>query len=133
MKETGLSKRTIHYYIGRGLIPPALRDEEGFFYTDEHVTKIRYIRWLAEKHVSLQAVAFQMQGKTCEELGADMRAGDTNDLQLNVLTSPEPPAVYMRVELQPGVELHMSKAVYERLQYKIGALSAYVKKLINEE
>lgn len=134
MQETGLSKRTIHYYIGRGLIPPAFRDEEGFFYTEEHVTKIRYVRWLAEKHVSLQAVAFQMQGKTCEALNADMRAGGAEQgLQLDVVRTPESPAVYLRVDLQPGLELHMSEAVYQRLRYKIDAMSAYAKKLISEE
>jgi len=132
MAKTGISKRTVHYYIGRGLIPPALHDANGFFYTDEHITKITYVRWLAAKHVSLQGIAYQMQDKTLAQLEADMRTDTPVGDHFNVVKEQKAPAPYLRVDVLPGLEMHMSADVYDGLKYKMDALITYIQKLSKE-
>ncbi len=41
---TGVSRRTVRFYVQRGLIPPPLGAGRGSFYTDEHLGLIRGIR-----------------------------------------------------------------------------------------
>ena len=132
MTKTGISKRTVHYYIARGLIPPAMRDGDGFYYTNEHITRIEYIRWLADKHISLQGIAYQMQDKTLAQLEADMRADTPVGDYFNVVKEQKIPAPYLRVDVLPGLEMHMSADVYDRLKYKMDILIAYIQKLSKE-
>lgn len=132
MTKTGISKRTVHYYIARGLIPPAMRDGDGFFYTNEHIARIEYIRWLAAKHISLQGIAYQMQDKTLAQLEADMRADTPVGDYFNVVKEQKIPAPYLRVDVLPGLEMHMSADVYDRLKYKMDILIAYIQKLSKE-
>ncbi len=132
MTKTGISKRTVHYYIGRGLIPPALRDADDFYYTNEHIIKIKYIRWLADKHISLQGIAYQMLDKTLAQLEADMQTDASIGDHFNVVREQKTPIPYLRVDVLPGLELHISADVYDGLKYKIDALIAYIQKLSKE-
>ncbi len=131
-EKTGVSKRTVHYYIGRGLLPPAEKDEDGYYYTQEHLTKILYIRWLAARHVSLQGIAFQMQGRSGETMEREMAENRSPAEDFNMAPDTAAPDVYIRKTLLPGLEIHMTPEVYERLRYKMDTLAAYLKKLSQE-
>ncbi len=132
VKRSDVSKRTIHYYIGRGLIPPAQKGVEGYYYTDEHLIRILYIRWLAAKHISLQGNAFQMQGMSCEEMKKQMNTAPGENPEFKMVKALPAPDMYIRLDVMPGIELHMKPQVYETFKYKTDAIIAYIKKLSQE-
>ena len=48
-KKTGLTRRTIHYYVQRGLLSPPEGGGRGHYYTEEHIQRIKTIqRWRAQ-------------------------------------------------------------------------------------
>ena len=53
----GLSKRTIRYYIGLGLVARPLGETKGSFYTAEHLQQLAQVRTLTEAGVSLERIA----------------------------------------------------------------------------
>ena len=53
VKETGISRRTIRYYIQRGLLPPPLGSRRGSYYTEEHLTRLKLIHELSQQGTPL--------------------------------------------------------------------------------
>lgn len=53
VQETGISRRTIRYYIQRGLLPPPLGSRRGSYYTEDHLTRLRLIHELSRQGTPL--------------------------------------------------------------------------------
>lgn len=87
---TGFSRRTIRYYVQSGIIDaPAGRGRGGFYY-DSHIDKLRQIRGLQEQGLTLQAI----QSRLTEDKAPE-------------ITSRQ--GVWVRYEVAPGVEIHISR------------------------
>ena len=56
-EKTGLSRRTIRYYLQRGLVPSPLGAGRGRFYTEDHLDQIRKIIELQSKGMFLDEIA----------------------------------------------------------------------------
>jgi DNA-binding transcriptional MerR regulator len=56
-KKTGLSRRTIRYYLQRGLVPSPLGAGRGRYYTQDHLDRIRAIIDLQAKGMFLDEIA----------------------------------------------------------------------------
>ena len=51
VRETGVPRETIHFYLSEGLLPPPVRKSRNMaWYREEHVDRIRKIKELQEKH-----------------------------------------------------------------------------------
>jgi len=59
---TGLSRRTIRYYISRGVLPGPLKAGRGSRYGAEHVERIGRIRELQERGMTLAEIAHLLAG-----------------------------------------------------------------------
>jgi DNA-binding transcriptional MerR regulator len=53
----GLTKRTVRYYIGLGLVDRPHGETKGAFYTDEHLQQLARVKTLADSGVSLDRIA----------------------------------------------------------------------------
>lgn len=51
---TGLSRRTIRFYIQKGYLAPPLGQKRGSYYTNEHLEALLKIKRLAQKNVPLK-------------------------------------------------------------------------------
>ena len=130
MQELDVTKRTVHYYIGRGLIPPAKKDGDMYYYDEDHLIRIRYIRWMAEQHISLQAISLQMKGKSNEALLAEMEKAPV--LMLNVEQPADKTRVSYRIHVQDGIELNLDDEVYHRIKHKVDMMTDYIRKIVRE-
>ena len=72
---TGISRRTVRYYVQRKLIPPPLGAGRGHFYTDAHVKRIGKIRNLQDLGFSLDEVESQLSGPLPDLFGKVGAAG----------------------------------------------------------
>ena len=58
---TGISRRTIRFYIQRGLMNGPEGEKRGAFYTTEHLEDLLRIKRMTEKHIPLNEIRRQTQ------------------------------------------------------------------------
>lgn len=97
----GVSRRTVRYYVQEGLLPAPLGVGRGNHYSREHLDQL------------LRVKGMQEAGRTLEEIRQAVH-GSKSRRQRDVETVAHVPlerALWRRVILAPGVELHVSEAV----------------------
>lgn len=115
---TGLSRRTIRFYVQERLIdPPAGRGRGGFYY-DSHLHALARIRQLQEQGASLQAIRSMSRSQRVESSTPP------------VVTERE---VWTRVQVVPGLELHITKELGEKEHRKLNELLRLAKHFMKED
>jgi len=127
-QQAGVSARTVRYYVQRGLLPAPVFRGRDTVYSDEHLLKLKAIRHLQERFVSLDAIQRQLEHCSRAELcaliaapsnaNARMPAAETRSYQPHTAPAPpqataSPPRVgehWQRWILAPGLELHLSES-----------------------
>lgn len=79
--QTGVSRRTIHFYIQQGLLPPALGAGLAARYTDEHLLRLKLIPY------------FRYQGKRLDEIRKIFQENSSDWLKSIPLEQTPPPSV----------------------------------------
>jgi DNA-binding transcriptional MerR regulator len=111
---TGISRRTIRYYVQERLIdPPAGRGRGGFYY-DSHLNALQQIKDLQEKGLSIAAIRAYEKG------------------------APAPPAaqvrsVWLHHEIVPGLEVNVASDLEEKERRKITEIVRFARSLMKEE
>lgn len=118
---TGLSRRTIHYYVQRGLLPPPEGGGRGHYYTPEHLDRIRRIR------------VWQDAGTSLDRIKASLAAGDEagNFVAPVPVRRPEP-AMWVRLPVSPGVELGIQAGRFRISPARLEQLAEAVAELCGE-
>lgn len=81
----GVTRRTVHYYIQQGLLPPAGVSGPGPKYDRRHLLRLKLIRRLRDEHLPLAEINLRLKQVTDEDLER-LFAG------LAAETSPDPAA-----------------------------------------
>ncbi|MCX5852790.1 MAG: MerR family transcriptional regulator, partial [Deltaproteobacteria bacterium] len=63
IRETGVTRYTIHYYMREGLLPPPIKSGKTMsLYTDIHIEVLRYIRTLRDEyHMPIAGIRREVQ------------------------------------------------------------------------
>jgi DNA-binding transcriptional MerR regulator len=93
----GVTRRTVRYYVQEGLLPTPLGVGRGRHYGPEHLARLQAVKALQEQGLSLDAVRSEI------DRGRRPRPAAEREAEPTVARSP-----WTRVELVPGVELHVS-------------------------
>lgn len=92
-ERAGVSRRTVRYYVQRGLLPAPTGVGRGRHYTEAHLATLVRIRELQERGVSLADIP--------ERLAAGER-------EAPVVATPVPEqSMWSRVVIDEGLELHV--------------------------
>lgn len=67
---TGLSVRTIRYYLAQGLIPASGESGPGAHYAEGHLARLRLIRRLQQQHLPLAEIRSRLAALTDEQVSA---------------------------------------------------------------
>ena len=94
--ETGISARTIRYYVGQGLLAPAYGRGPSATYDLGHLLRLRMIQQLKEQQYSLNQIKDLLAGLTDEEI----------ERMLGV-ESRLPEDVWRRIRVADDLELHV--------------------------
>jgi len=119
---TGLSQRTIRYYISEGLIPPAHGRGPSATYDKSQLLRLNFIQLLRAEHKPLEEIKRQL--------------GQMSDRQVEAILSPEPREIgehWRRIALHPDIELHVRSKPSpngEELEETVSLIVDYVKPLI---
>ena len=104
--DSGLSERTVRYYIQEGLVPPAIGRGRSAYYTPEHMQRLAQIRaWRAE-HRSLD----EMRQLLLAERAAAQPAMDSDR--------------WTRIRLHDDLELHVRMDAPAQIHALVEQLSA---------
>ena len=99
----GVSRRTVRYYVQRGLIPTPLGTGRGAHYGDHHLEALLRVKALQAKGVSLDAI---LAGESDPNPPAKPQVHPQPNADANVTATLQP---WIRVEIQPGVEIHVAR------------------------
>jgi DNA-binding transcriptional MerR regulator len=114
-ERAGVSRRTVRYYVQRGLLPAPLGLGRGNHYSEQHLATLVRVRELQEAGVPLEGIAARLQGAPAEPPAAP--AGP-------------PQSTWTRVELGTDVELHVRGRRLSEEQ--IRRLEAALKRILGE-
>ncbi|MCB9736983.1 MAG: MerR family transcriptional regulator [Deltaproteobacteria bacterium] len=107
----GVSRRTVRYYVQRGLLPAPEGLGRGAHYTAEHLARLVRIRELQEGGVALDDIARHLDHPPTAVPTAKVTAGFANVTPLETPPAPipAPPVadVWRRLTLADGVEIHV--------------------------
>lgn len=66
--RTGVTVRTVRYYIGEGLLPPPFGAGPGTRYTREHLDRLLLIGALKDRYLPLREIRHQLQGMDADQV-----------------------------------------------------------------
>ncbi len=114
----GVSVRTIRYYIGEQLLPRPLGRGPGRHYDDRHLMRLIAVRSLQEQGLELDRIQRLLQTgggsdprvmqALSEYRAALADAGSSPGAPIPARPSEAARSAWTRVELAPGLELHVS-------------------------
>lgn len=114
---TGVSRRTIRFYVQQGLLEPPCGAGRGHFYTDDHIRRLGEILKLQEAGLALREISSRLS-----EGGGD--AGLREDAVPFPAAEP-----WLRFLVVPGCEVHlqtglcrMTQSRFERLQQAVRSI-----------
>jgi DNA-binding transcriptional MerR regulator len=90
-----VSRRTVRYYVQEGLIPAPLGVGRGRHYGQPHLDRL------------LKVKALQAAGRTLDDIKATL-GGTTVQRAAHRMTPAPERSVWRRLQLAPGVELHVA-------------------------
>lgn len=71
--ESGLTARTIRYYISEGLLPPAYGRGPSAVYDADHLLRLRYIQQLKAARLPLNDIKERLNGLTSDDLAVALK------------------------------------------------------------
>lgn len=93
----GVSRRTVRYYVQEGLIPTPYGVGRGSHYGPAHLEELLKVKAMQERGMTLETIRRRLSG---EAATASMPMADVHALV--------PRSRWTRMELIPGVEIHIS-------------------------
>ena len=79
--DTGVSPRTVYFYVQQGLLPPAEGAGRGARYTDVHRDRLRLIKQLQDQHLPLAEIRKQLESLSDRDLSRLASGGDARRLR----------------------------------------------------
>jgi DNA-binding transcriptional MerR regulator len=131
--KAGVTKRTIHYYMARGLLPASQGSGLGTTYSDEHLYRIMLIKKLQDQYLPLDQIRKRMIDMPLEEVKRclENQTAYVSEQPVKYSVSKMTGSAYNRIPVGFGVEIHFpsddDKAV--KLAEK---LYQYVEKMMKE-
>ena len=110
----GVSRRTVRYYVQEGLIPAPLGVGRGNHYGREHLDQLLEVKSLQESGRRLDEIRRGLHGRPRQLQAPEPAAAPVPDR-----------ALYRRLLLAPGVELHVAGHVRLPSPRKLNELAAW--------
>jgi len=95
-EETGLSPRTIRYYITQGLLSPAHGRGPSATYDDGHLLRLLAINEFKKRMLPLETIKNRLGNMSDADIESSLRLTSTDDIEL-----------WRRYELHPDIQLHV--------------------------
>lgn len=125
-EKAGVTKRTIHYYISKGLLLPPKGSGVNSIYNDEHFERILLIKKLQAEYMPLNKIREYILENPIEH--AQKQAKDINIKEIR----EEKQEIYIRENICDIFEIHYSEENGKRYKYIIENVKKYVEKMMED-
>lgn len=119
-EKAGVTKRTIHYYISKGLLLPPDGNGVNSLYNDKHLERLLLIKKLQSEYMPLNKIR-------------EYILEDHNEKQLDLTTIKDPEKeIYIKENICNIFEIHYSQENGEKYKHIIGNVKKYVEKMMED-
>lgn len=125
-EKAGVTKRTIHYYISKGLLLPPEGTGINSLYNDEHLERILLIKKLQAEYMPLNKIREYILENPKEKVRKSAK-----EVKAKVINKEER-EVYIRENICDVFEIHYSKENEEKYGYIIENVKKYVEKMMGD-
>ena len=108
-RKTGITRRTIRYYVQRGLIPRPEGGGRGHYYTKDHLDSIKKIQQLSSQGVPLEAIKRLVSGGGIAEAARQEPAAPSYSEPAESTFPMSHKSQWIRINLGTDVELSFKK------------------------
>ena len=119
--KTGVTKRTIHYYISKGLLLPPEGEGVNSVYNDEHLKRILLIKKLQSEYMPLNKIREYILENPAEVI----KESDNKEKE-------EKKNVYVRENICDIFEINYTQENGEKYKYIIENVKKYVEKMMED-
>lgn len=124
--KAGVTKRTIHYYISKGLLLPPEGSGVNSLYNDEHLQRILLIKKLQAEYMPLNKIREYILENPKEEVIQDVK-----EIKNSVIKN-DAQEVYIRENICNIFELNYSLENGEKYKHIIENVKKYVEKMMED-
>ena len=124
--KAGVTKRTIHYYISKGLLLPPEGSGVNSLYNDEHLQRILLIKKLQAEYMPLNKIREYILENPTEKVQQKAKEIKTK------ITRDEAQKVYIRENVCDIFEIHYSEENGEKYKHIIENVKKYVEKMMED-
>lgn len=125
-EKAGVTKRTIHYYISKGLLLPPEGTGINSLYNDEHLERILLIKKLQAEYMPLNKIREYILENPKEKVRKSAK-----EMKVKIINKEER-EVYIRENICDIFEIHYSKENEEKYGYIIENVKKYVEKMMGD-
>lgn len=125
-EKAGVTKRTIHYYISKGLLLPPEGTGINSLYNDEHLERILLIKKLQAEYMPLNKIREYILENPKEKVRKSAK-----EMKAKVINKEEK-EVYIKENICDIFEIHYSKENEEKYGYIIENVKKYVEKMMGD-
>lgn len=124
--KAGVTKRTIHYYISKGLLLPPNGSGVNSLYNDEHLKRIFLIKKLQSEYMPLNKIREYILENPVDKIKKEPK-----EIKTNIIRDEEQ-EIYIRENICTIFEIHYSQENGEKYKYIIENVKKYVKKMMED-
>lgn len=124
--KAGVTKRTIHYYISKGLLLPPEGSGVNSLYNDEHLERIFLIKKLQAEYMPLNKIREYILENPTEKVQKKAKEIKTK------LTREEGREIYVKENVCDIFEIHYSEENAKKYKYIIENVKKYVEKMMED-
>ena len=124
--KAGVTKRTIHYYISKGLLLPPEGSGVNSFYNDEHLERILLIKKLQAEYMPLNKIREYILENPTEKIQKKAKEIKTK------MARDEGQEIYIRENVCDIFEIHYSEENGEKYKHIIENVKKYVEKMMED-
>lgn len=119
-EKAGVTKRTIHYYISKGLLLPPDENGVNSLYNDKHLERLLLIKKLQSEYMPLNKIR-------------EYILEDHNEKQADLTITKDPEKeIYIKENICNIFEIHYSQENGEKYKHIIENVKKYVEKMMED-
>ena len=119
-EKAGVTKRTIHYYISKGLLLPPEGTGVNSLYNDNHLKRILLIKKLQSEYMPLNKIREYILEHPKDEVTEDNMKNDFKG------------EIFIRENICDVFEIHYTKENGDKYKYIIENVKKYVEKMMED-
>ena len=124
--KAGVTKRTIHYYISKGLLLPPEGSGVNSLYNDEHLERILLIKKLQAEYMPLNKIREYILENPAEKVQKDAK-----EIKAKIV-KVEGQEIYIRENICDIFEIHYSEENGKKYKHIIENVKKYVEKMMED-